>query len=64
MTLNSGKIKRSLIQNWYEYVLATYPRRVEGYADSINFARQFSWEERTHKILSYLDESSHPPIEA
>ncbi|MBO3461928.1 glycosyltransferase [Aetokthonos hydrillicola Thurmond2011] len=45
-----------------EYVLKTYPRKTEGYTESINFARQFSWEERTKKIISYLDVSFRPPI--
>lgn len=44
-----------------QHVLETYPRKIEGYADNINFARQFSWEERTQKILSYVDKSFHPP---
>jgi glycosyltransferase involved in cell wall biosynthesis len=44
------------------HLLEKYPRKIAGYADSINFARQFSWEERTQKILSYLDESLRPPI--
>ncbi len=43
-----------------KYVLETYPKRIEGYADSINFARQFFWENRTQKIISYLDESFRP----
>ena len=45
-----------------KYVLKSYPRRIEGYADNINFARQFSWENRINKILSYVDESFRPPI--
>ncbi|MEM9923592.1 MAG: glycosyltransferase family 4 protein [Cyanobacteria bacterium P01_D01_bin.50] len=43
-------------------VLETHPRKIEGYSDSIEFVRQFSWENRAAKILSYVDESLHPPI--
>jgi len=43
-------------------ILITYPRRIEGYTDSIDFARQFSWEDRANKILSYVDESFRPEI--
>ncbi|MEO1374000.1 MAG: glycosyltransferase family 4 protein [Cyanobacteria bacterium J06635_10] len=45
-----------------ERVLETHPRKIEGYSDSIEFVRQFSWENRAAKILSYVDESLHPPI--
>jgi glycosyltransferase involved in cell wall biosynthesis len=45
-----------------EHVLKKYPRKPEGYTESINFALQFSWEERTRKIMSYLDVSFRPPI--
>jgi glycosyltransferase involved in cell wall biosynthesis len=38
-----------------QHTLKTYPRKVEGYLESINFARQFSWEERAAKIMSYID---------
>ncbi|HBE20148.1 MAG TPA: glycosyl transferase family 1 [Cyanobacteria bacterium UBA11149] len=43
-----------------EYTLNTYPRKIEGYGESIKFARQFSWENRTEKILSYVQESMRP----
>ncbi|MBD2778434.1 glycosyltransferase family 4 protein [Iningainema tapete] len=43
-------------------VLETHPRRHEGYAESVEFVKQFSWENRAAKILSYVDESFHPPI--
>jgi glycosyltransferase involved in cell wall biosynthesis len=43
-------------------ILIAYPRRIEGYTDSIDFARQFSWEDRANKILSYVDESFRPEI--
>ena len=34
--------------------LETHPRKVDGYARQIDFARQFSWESRVTKIISYL----------
>jgi len=37
--------------------LAKYPRRGEGYPETLDFVRQFSWENRIEKILSYVDES-------
>ncbi|MEC4818721.1 MAG: glycosyltransferase [Scytonema sp. PMC 1069.18] len=43
-------------------VLERYPRKLEGYGDSINYARQFSWENRATKILRYVDESFLPPL--
>ncbi|NMG19332.1 glycosyltransferase family 4 protein [Brasilonema bromeliae] len=43
-------------------VLKTHPRKVEGYQDIINFVKQFSWENRAAKILSYVDESLRPPL--
>lgn len=43
-------------------VLQTHPRKTQGYPDSINFVKQFSWENRATKILSYVDESFHPPL--
>ncbi|MBD0389613.1 MAG: glycosyltransferase, partial [Nostoc sp. C3-bin3] len=44
------------------HTLETYPRKIEGYAASIDFAQQFSWENRILKILSYLEEAQRPPI--
>ncbi|WP_414548151.1 glycosyltransferase family 4 protein [Anabaena sp. CCY 0017] len=44
-------------------VLNKYPRKIEGYAASRDFAHQFSWEKRAAKILSYVDESFRPQIE-
>ncbi|MDJ0798533.1 MAG: glycosyltransferase family 4 protein [Calothrix sp. MO_167.B12] len=41
-------------------VLETHPRQIAGYADSIEFVKQFSWENRAAKILSYVDESFRP----
>ncbi|MEH2011842.1 glycosyltransferase family 4 protein [Nostoc sp.] len=43
-------------------VLETHPRKVEGYPDSIEFVKQFSWENRAAKILSYVDESLLPSL--
>ncbi len=44
------------------HTLETYPRKMEGYAASIDFAQQFSWENRITKILSYIEEAQRPPI--
>jgi glycosyltransferase involved in cell wall biosynthesis len=41
-------------------VLETHPRKIDGYSDSIEFVKQFSWENRAAKILSYVDESLRP----
>jgi glycosyltransferase involved in cell wall biosynthesis len=43
-------------------VLQTHPKRVEGYPDSVEFVKQFSWENRAAKILSYVDASLLPPL--
>ncbi len=42
--------------------LAKYPRRSEGYAETLGFVKQFSWENRIQKILSYVDEEVRYPI--
>jgi glycosyltransferase involved in cell wall biosynthesis len=36
--------------------LAKYPRKVEGYSETMDFVKQFSWENRIERILSYVDE--------
>jgi glycosyltransferase involved in cell wall biosynthesis len=36
--------------------LTKYPRKVEGYAETMDFVKHFSWENRIEKILSYVDE--------
>ncbi|WP_341739153.1 glycosyltransferase family 4 protein [Microcoleus sp. CAWBG640] len=36
--------------------LIKYPWKVEGYAETLDFVKQFSWENRIEKILSYVDE--------
>jgi glycosyltransferase involved in cell wall biosynthesis len=43
-----------------QQVLQTHPRRPEGYLNSINFARQFSWESRASKIFSHVSSDLHP----
>jgi glycosyltransferase involved in cell wall biosynthesis len=43
-------------------VLETHPRKPEGYPHSVEFVKQFSWENRAAKILSYVDESFLPQI--
>jgi glycosyltransferase involved in cell wall biosynthesis len=45
-----------------KWVLETHPRKIEGYPDGVEFVKQFSWENRAAKILSYVDESFHPPL--
>lgn len=36
-----------------EYVLQTFPRKLGGYTENSDFARQFTWEERALKIMNY-----------
>jgi glycosyltransferase involved in cell wall biosynthesis len=62
----------NIIANWCEpdrpdifaatikKTLENYPRNLEGYAETINFVRQFSWENRITKILSYVENSLRP----
>ncbi|MEA5565341.1 glycosyltransferase [Anabaena sp. UHCC 0399] len=45
-----------------EQALEIYPRKIEGYVNNIELAKQFSWENRADKILSYVDESLRPPM--
>lgn len=45
-----------------ERVLSTYPRKPEGYSETIEFASQFSCENRIAKILSYVEESMRPQL--
>ena len=42
------------------FALKKYPRKIEGYAENIEFGKQFSWENRIEKILSYVDERLRP----
>lgn len=46
--------------NAIAHMLAVYPRRSEGYAHSMAFVQQFSWESRIQKILSYVDKPFQP----
>lgn len=41
-------------------VLLTHPRKEEGYIKSIEYAKEFSYENRISKIMSYVDESIRP----
>lgn len=43
-----------------QQVWQTHPRKIEGYADSMDFVQQFSCENRISKILSYVEESMRP----
>ena len=45
-----------------QQVLATYPRKIEGYTDNLAFVQQFSWENRISKILSYVEDSKRPQL--
>jgi glycosyltransferase involved in cell wall biosynthesis len=38
-----------------EQTITNYPRKVDGYRQQIDFARQFSWENRLTKIMSHVD---------
>ncbi|MEG5032425.1 glycosyltransferase family 4 protein [Microcoleus sp. AT3-D2] len=42
--------------------LTKYPRKSEGYAETLNFVKQFSWENRIEKILSYVDDKVRSQI--
>ncbi len=42
--------------------LTKYPRKSEGYAATLNFVKQFSWENRIQKIMGYVDEGVRSPI--
>jgi glycosyltransferase involved in cell wall biosynthesis len=41
--------------------LTAYPRRPEGYGSNLDFAQQFTWENRIDRILSHVDEALRPP---
>jgi hypothetical protein len=45
-----------------EQVLEKYPRQLEGYTENIEFARQFSWENRISKILAHVPEPMRPSL--
>jgi glycosyltransferase involved in cell wall biosynthesis len=40
--------------------LEAFPWKGEGYSENIEFGRQFSWENRIEKILSYVDPKLRP----
>ena len=40
--------------------LERYPRQPDGYSENIEFGRQFSWENRIEKILSYVEPALRP----
>ncbi|MGJ5675228.1 MAG: glycosyltransferase family 4 protein [Nostochopsis sp.] len=54
---NPSKFAEALKQ-----VLEKYPRKVTGYPEILEFVKQFSWENRAVKILSYVDESLRPEL--
>jgi glycosyltransferase involved in cell wall biosynthesis len=54
---NPNKFAESLQQ-----VLETHPRKIEGYQHIIEFVKQFFWENRAAKILSYVDKSFIPQL--
>jgi glycosyltransferase involved in cell wall biosynthesis len=43
-------------------VLQTYPRQPEGYCHSMEFVKQFSWENRIATVLSYVENSLKPVL--
>ncbi|MBU7584974.1 MAG: glycosyltransferase [Nostoc sp. TH1S01] len=45
-----------------QQILETHPKKVDGYPDTIEFVKQFSWENRAAKILSYVDEYFIPQL--
>lgn len=42
--------------------LTKYPSKSEGYAETLNFVKQFSWENRIQKIMGYVDEGVRSQI--
>ncbi|MEG4057554.1 MULTISPECIES: glycosyltransferase family 4 protein [unclassified Microcoleus] len=42
--------------------LTKYPRKSEGYAETMDFVKQFSWENRIERILRYVDEQVRSQI--
>jgi glycosyltransferase involved in cell wall biosynthesis len=43
-----------------EQTLKKYPRKEKGYKQNMQFAKQFTWEKRIEKILSFVDEKYRP----
>ncbi|MEG5054186.1 MULTISPECIES: glycosyltransferase family 4 protein [unclassified Microcoleus] len=70
MEFKSGNIAATWCEpdNPYEFAksirdcLTKYPRKSEGYAETLNFVKQFSWENRIQKIMGYVDEQVRYPI--
>ena len=54
---NPNKFADSLLE-----ALENYPRKAEGYTEQIDFSRQFSWENRMKKIMSYVDDVFKPEM--
>ncbi len=46
--------------NCLQQTLQQYPRKPSGYSEQMNFARQFSWESRMSKIMSYVQPAFQP----
>lgn len=44
-------------------VLQTHSRQTEGYSKSMQFVKQFSWENRITKILSYVEDWLKPTLD-
>ncbi len=45
-----------------QQVLSNYPRKVDGYTNSIESVDQFSWENRVNQIMSHVEESMRPKV--
>ncbi len=45
-----------------QQVLSKYPRKIDGYTNSIESVEQFSWENRVNQILSYVEKSMRPTV--
>ena len=41
-----------------QFALDHYPRRTDGYSDTLAFVNQFSWESRMKTILSYVEKAA------
>lgn len=46
--------------NCLQHTIQKYPRKPAGYREQIDFARQFSWENRMTKIMNRVEPSFHP----
>ena len=45
-----------------QQVLSKYPKKIDGYTNSIESVEQFSWENRVNQILSYVEKSMRPTV--